>query len=259
MRVKNGRKKKFMIGTEIETCLDEQRKCEDCDRCAVCDNCPVCLNCEDHRYFCDYCEQEDPDCEECLDQRLYIDFVCAYCDPCDSCNYPYDPNNCPYENSDSFDTDSLPHKLRKYFSKVYLDGSCGLEFCTIPFNNLKEYYNCLREFIEVVGRENLDVYEKCGGHVNISYPNWKMFRKEIFHNARYFLDVLTYMFLHKYTYRRESYHTWADYLGDCEEKYCVIHFKDYAIEYRFPDTPYDALNHTLLSALLISLSTLKRE
>jgi len=255
----NGRKKRFLIGTEIETCLDERKRCEDCDRCAVCDDCPPCYFCEYERNFCEYCEDEDPDCNVCLDRRLYRDFICNYCEPCSYCDYAYNPDNCPYENSDCFDTDSLPPELRKHFMDIYLDGSCGLEFCTIPFSDLKKYYNCLREFIEFIERESLSVYERCGGHINISYPSWKMFKKQIFHNVRYFLDVLTYVFLHKDTYRRESYHYWADYFSDCHQKFCVIHFKDYAVEYRFPDTPYDALNHTLLSAVLISLSTLKKK
>jgi len=216
--------KNYLIGTEIETNLNAP-DCATCSECLVCDDCPICYDCQ------------NADCEKC--------------EPCQTCEYVFNADYCPIDVRDYY---ILPPNLKTYFLDPYIDGSCGLEFPTRPFDNLSDYYYCLLQFIEEYGRKVLSVKDKCGGHINISFTDWQKKQRQIYNNALYFLDILTYMFLSEHSVARERYHNWPNNFINTYDKYSSIHFKDYAIEFRFPDAPYDATNHTLLSAILLSIS-----
>jgi len=243
----------YKVGTEIETSI-KVRDCSDCDYCSVCDSCPTCQECN----LCEVCngrlrERYDMSCEEIQDRGWCTD-VCEFCNPCDGCLYVRNPDYCPYTDDYYY----LPAEfLEKYFMETYEDGSCGMEYPTKPFSSLTDYYYVLTEFAELIGREYMSPYDRCGGHVNISFTNWEHYKSRIYNNTVYFLDLLTFMFLSRDSYRRSGYHFFPDGFSDCTEKYSAIHFKNYAVEYRFPDSPYDATNHLLVTAVLLGLSMLK--
>jgi len=244
---------KYLIGVEIETSLKEL-DCSDCDQCLVCNSCPTCEECD----LCSVCnerlaERYDMTCEEVSERGWCVD-ICEYCNPCNGCEYYRNSEYCP-ESRDHY---YLPNDfLKKYFMSPYEDGSCGMEYPTRPFDNLSDYYYVLQKFLLEIDRDYLDPYHRCGGHTNISFEGWKHYKSIIYNNAIYFMDLLAYMFLSSYSYRRSGYQFFPNTIGDCDDKYSVIHFKTYCIEYRLPDSPYDANNHLLLSTILLSLSMLK--
>ena len=255
----------YMIGTEIETILTLENPCEEC---IVCQNCSPCDYCDQNEIIeyarregyineNDFENNEEVDvCEICQRYELYRSVICEYCNPCENCEY-YDYKPLPYYLS----------SIEKFLDKWYEDGSCGLELCTKAFDNIREYYQAIKEIINTVGVENIKIKERCGGHINISWTSinyvWIDFEKPIVYNLVYFSDLLTYMHCSKYTYHRRSYKDIAkDYDGIYDsalDKYHCIHLKDYAIEVRYPDSPKSVLDHLLLSVVNLSLSFITQQ
>ena len=250
----------YKIGTEIETILSGYACDYEIGDCPVCEGCPVCDFCDptDIREYIIEVYNIDPDeltddrvCEICDRDRLWIDFICANCNPCENCRV------------------TLPtwlEDLRKYIYDYYVDGSCGLEIDTIPFNSLKEYHKAVKELVNAIGTENIKIKEKCGGHINISWElktkdktiKWYDYEEEITYNLLYFADLLTYLCCSKYTKHRGHYKEIADsydkVYSRALDKYHCIHIKSYAVEIRYPDSPKSVLDHLLLSAVNLSLS-----
>jgi len=264
---------RYKIGTEIETII-EGKSCDDCDYCEICDNCPVCLNCQEHRLYCQNCDKEeirryaieqgyideDEDiniCDICQEYNLYNVIICERCQPCTDCNYFQNPEYCPY--GDEF---TINDNIKQYLDDIYYDESCGMEFVTKPFSSLKDYWKAVKEIVTVVGKENIRIGDKCGGHINISWQNgnktWEDYEKTIAQNILFFSDLLSYMFCSLETYWRYDYKEFPTCLetleNDIYDKYCAVHIKDYAIEVRFPDSPKDVDNHVLLSSVLLAIS-----
>lgn len=271
----------YKIGTEIETTI-EGRTCEDCSYCEICDNCPVCISCQENHYFCDACDEEirqrileyaieyeliDKDeiedindsllCEICLSNYIWQNVICEDCSRCNDCEYIYNPAYCPY--GDEF---TVNDNIKQYLNDIYYDESCGMEFVTKPFSSLKDYWKAVKEIVTVVGKENIDISEKCGGHINISWTNgvktWENYEKTIAQNILFFSDLLSYMFCSPSTYWRYDYKEFPSHLGTLEndiyDKYNCVHIKDYAIEVRIPDSPKDVDNHVLFSAVLLAIA-----
>jgi len=268
---------RYKIGTEIETII-EGRTCEACDYCEICDNCPVCLNCQEHRLYCQNCdkeeirryaieegyidedEDEDKDiniCDICQEYNLYNVIICERCQPCADCNYFQNPEYCPHG-----DVYEITDNIKQYLDDIYYDESCGMEFVTKPFSSLKDYWKAVKEIVKVVGKENIDISEKCGGHINISWTNgnksWLDYDTIIASNILFFSDLLSYMFCCNETHWRYTYKEFPSYLetleNDIYDKYNCVHLKDYAIEIRIPDSPKDIDNHVLFSAVLLAIS-----
>lgn len=280
---------RYLVGTEIETTI-QNRTCEDCDYCAVCDNCPVCEDCMRFHYYCDDCDEEirkeiieiaeengwitperaeklrgdldsDEICGICQAFRIWSDIFCDDCGRCDGCEYVYNIDYCPYQD-EYFGGDVDITKIERYLDGYYNDGSCGMEFCTKPFNSLKTYWKAVKEIVDTVGRENIDISRCCGGHINISWENydksWKDYEKTIAKNILYFADLLSYMFCCSETHHRDGYKDFPWNIkvidDDIYNKYTCVHIKDYAIEIRIPDSPKDVDNHVLFTVVLLALS-----
>ena len=151
-------------------------------------------------------------------------------------------------------------KINPYLDNYYYDESCGMEFVTKPFSSLKDYWKAVKEIVKVVGKENISIEDRCGGHINISWINgnksWKDYEKTIAQNILFFSDLLSYMFCSLSTYWRYNYKEFPLHLGTLEndiyDKYNCVHIKDYAIEVRIPDSPKDVDNHVLFSAVLLA-------
>jgi len=263
----------YKIGTEIETTI-EGRTCEACDYCEICDNCPVCLNCQEHRLYCQNCDKEeireyaieegyideDEDiniCDICQEYNLYNVIICERCQPCTDCNYFQNPEYCPHG-----DVYEITDNIKQYLDDIYYDESCGMEFVTKPFTSLREYWEAVKAIVQTVGKENIDISEKCGGHINISWTNgvktWENYEKTIAQNILFFSDLLSYMFCSPSTYWRYDYKEFPTCIetieNDIYDKYNCVHIKDYAIEIRIPDSPKDIDNHVLFSAILLAIS-----
>jgi len=276
---------KYLIGTEIETVI-KGYSCDTCDYCVICDDCPVCRDCQSYRYFCDACDEyyrqqildlavergylteaeaenidDDRICDICLDFALYRDVICQNCDPCANCTYVRNPEYCPLDDEYFLD-DIDVYKIDKYLDRYYYDCSCGYEFVTKPFSSLRDYWQAVKEIIQTIGKENIDISDKCGGHINISWKNdkksWADYKLTIARNMLYFSDLLSYMFCSKETWYRDEYKVYPkrfEHIGlDVEDKYTCVHVKDYAIEIRIPDSPKDVDNHVLFSATLLAIS-----
>ena len=282
-------KLQYKIGTEIETII-QGHNCDDCGYCIICDNCPVCEDCQEHHYYCDNCDEDakmriieiaeenewiseneaeklrenldsDKICGICQAFRVWSDIFCPNCGRCEDCQYAYNPEYCPYNdyyNINDIDID----KIDKYLDNYYYDESCGMEFVTKPFENLKDYWHAIKAIVKTVGKENISIEDKCGGHINISWQNgnksWEDYKEIIAKNILFFSDLLSYMFCDIQTYWRYTYKEFPIKLEDIEydiyDKYCCVHIKDYAIEIRFPDSPKDVDNHVLLTATLLAIS-----
>ena len=280
---------KYLIGTEIETII-QNRTCEDCSYCAICDDCPMCENCERDELYCNRCDinirkqiieiaerdelitperakklRENLDSEDvcaiCQAFRVWEDIFCPNCGRCEDCQYAYNPEYCPYNdyyNINDIDID----KIDKYLQDCYYDESCGMEFVTKPFENLKDYWHAIKAIVKTVGKENIRIVDKCGGHINISWQNgnksWLDYDTIIASNILFFSDLLSYMFCSNNTYCRDEYkefpYEYDNYKNDFIDKYCCVHLKDYAIEVRIPDSPKDVDNHVLFSAVLLAIS-----
>jgi len=275
----------YKIGTEIETIISG-RTCEDCSYCAICDDCPICHDCQENHYYCDACDEEirqrileyaieheliNKDeikniddsllCEICLSSYIWQDVICPDCGRCEDCQYAYNPEYCPY--NDYYNINDIDiSKIEPYLDNYYYDESCGMEFVTKPFLSLREYWEAVKAIVQTVGKENISVEDKCGGHINISWTNgnksWKDYEKIIAKNILFFSDLLSYMFCCNETYWRNSYKEFPSYLetleNDIYDKYCAVHIKDYAIEIRIPDSPKDVDNHVLFSAVLLAIA-----
>ena len=263
----------YKIGTEIETII-EGRTCEACDYCEICDNCPVCGNCQENQLYCERCnpkdirdyairqglleENDDRDiCEICQENYLWQELVCDCCDRCSDCEYIYNPEYCPY--GDEF---TVNDNIKQYLDDIYYDESCGMEFVTKPFSSLREYWEAVKAIVSEIGKENIRIGDKCGGHINISWQNgnktWVDYEKTIAQNILFFSDLLSYMFCSPETHWRYDYKEYPISVetieNDIYDKYCCVHLKDYAIEVRFPDSPKDIDNHVLLTATLLAIS-----
>ena len=270
-------KVRYLIGTEIETVISG-RTCEDCSYCAICDNCPMCTYCTEHQLYCERCnpedvrdyairhgfleENDDRDiCEVCQENYLWQDVVCDGCSRCDDCQYAYNPEYCPYQDEYTIDDINI-NRIEQYLDNYYHDESCGMEFVTKPFSSLREYWEAVKAIVQTVGKENIDISEKCGGHINISWTNgvktWEDYKEIIAKNILFFSDLLSYMFCDVQTYWRYTYKEFPIKLEDIEhdiyDKYCCVHLKDYAIEVRIPDSPKDVDNHVLFTATLLAIS-----
>jgi len=279
----------YKVGTEIETILKE-KNCENCSYCVICDECPMCTDCQENKYYCDYCDtytreqmveiaerhgwiteeeakelRENLDsnkiCRVCQEFRIWQDTICRNCNPCEDCHYAYNPEYCPY--SDYYGLDDIDiDKIEKYLDNYYPDESCGMEFCTKPFTSLKDYWHAVKTIVQTIGKENIDISEKCGGHINISWQNgntsWEDYEKIIAKNILFFSDLLSYMFCSPETYHRDDYKVFPMELcyvnDDIYDKYTCVHIKNYAIEVRIPDSPKDVDNHVLFTAVLLALS-----
>jgi len=276
---------RYKIGTEIETVISG-RTCEDCSYCAICDDCPVCISCQENHDFCDECDKEirqrvleyaieyeliDKDeiedindpllCEICLSNYIWLNIICPDCGRCEDCPYAYNPEYCPY--NDYYNINDIDiSKIEPYLDNYYYDESCGMEFVTKPFSSLKDYWKAIKAIVSEIGKENIDISEKCGGHINISWTNgvktWEDYKEIIAKNILFFSDLLSYMFCDVQTYWRYTYKEFPIRLEDIEydiyDKYNCVHIKDYAIEVRFPDSPKDVDNHVLLTATLLAIS-----
>jgi len=280
---------KYLIGTEIETIISG-RTCEDCSYCAICDDCPICNDCVEHRYYCNSCDEEvkqriieiaeengwitpdeaeklkenldsDETCDLCQRFDIWNIVHCEHCGRCEDCQYAYNPEYCPYNdyyNINDIDID----KIDPYLDNYYYDESCGMEFVTKPFSSLKDYWHAIKAIVKTIGKENIDISERCGGHINISWQNgnksWKDYDKVIASNILFFSDLLSYMFCNPSTYWRYTYKEFPNsilnYKKDFEDKYCCVHLKDYAIEVRIPDSPKDVDNHVLFTATLLAIA-----
>jgi len=276
---------KYLIGTEIETVI-KGYSCDSCDYCLICDNCPVCRDCQNYHYFCDACDEDtrnriieiaidrgyiteaeaeniddDRICKICLDFQLYNNIICQNCDPCTDCTYVRNPEYCPLDDEYFLDDIDIG-RINRYLDTYYYDCSCGYEFTTKPFSSLRDYWQAVKAIVETVGKENIDIADKCGGHINISWKNdkksWADYKLTIARNMLYFADLLSYMFCSPETYYRDEYKVYPkrfEHIGvDVEDKYCCVHIKDYAIEIRIPDSPKDVDNHVLFSATLLAIS-----
>ena len=292
---KNGKLKyiSYLIGTEIETTI-EGHTCDTCDYCAICDNCPVCGDCQENRYYCDNCDSEtreniiyrawrhgyiteeeaeelkkdldnDGICDICQRFELWRDTICPYCHPCYDCEYYRNPEYCPYDDyglPDFVDFD----KIEPYIDRYYEDGSCGLEFPTKAFDNLKDYYNAIKTIVSVIGKDYIKTTYNCGGHINISWENIKTGKTHkdyeflIAKNIIFFSDLLSYMFNSKYTYCRYEWSKMPNYYEDIDDfiisksNYPLVLLKTDRIEVRFPDAVNSPNNHTLLTAVLLAIS-----
>ncbi|MCD6261209.1 MAG: hypothetical protein J7J28_05445 [Thaumarchaeota archaeon] len=282
-------KLQYKIGTEIETTI-QGRNCDDCGYCRVCDNCPVCDDCERNKLYCNNCDEEiklriieiaeenewiSPErakklrenldsediCAICQAFRIWSDVFCPDCGRCEDCQYVFNPNYCPYQ--DEFSANDIDiDKIDKYLDNYYYDESCGMEFVTKPFENLKDYWEAIKAIVSEIGKENIRIVDKCGGHINISWDNgdksWLNHDVTIASNILFFSDLLSYMFCSNNTYCRDEYkvypHEYNDYKNDFIDKYTCVHIKDYAIEVRIPDSPKDIDNHVLFSAVLLAIS-----
>ena len=279
----------YKIGTEIETVISGY-DCESCSYCAICDNCPVCEDCARNRYYCDSCDidikqriieiakengwitpdeaeelKKDLDsneiCDLCLRFYIWQNVICENCNPCEDCSYVRNPAYCPYDDEYTIDDIDID-KINEYLDDYYYDKSCGMEFVTKPFSSLKDYWKAVKEIVKVVGKENIDISERCGGHINISWENgnksWLDYDTIIASNILFFSDLLSYMFCFPDTYERYEYKEFPDeydnYKNHFINKYCCVHLKDYAVEIRFPDSPKDVDNHVLLTATLLAIS-----
>ena len=104
-----------------------------------------------------------------------------------------------------------------------------MEFVTKPFDSLKDYWKAIKAIVQTVGKENIDISERCGGHINISWQNgnktWVDYEKTIAQNILFFSDLLSYMFCCNETYWRNSYKEFPSYLetleNDIYDKYCA--------------------------------------
>jgi len=271
----------FKIGTEIETTL-KGYSCDDCDYCAVCDNCPVCEDCRVNRYYCDCCDHdvvrdyairhgyinEDDDidiCEICQENLLWTEIICDGCDRCVDCQFVRNIEYCPYSDELLAETINI-NEIEPYIDTFYNDGSCGLEFPTKAFNSLLDYYKAIKTIVSTIGTEYIKTKDECGGHINISWKNIKNGKTHkdyeflIAKNIIFFSDLLSFMFNSRYTYYR---YTWAKMPGSYKEiedfiidkyNYPLVVIKDDRIEIRFPDAVNSPNNHTLLTAVLLSIS-----
>jgi len=137
-----------------------------------------------------------------------------------------------------------------------------MEFVTKPFTSLREYWEAVKAIVSEIGKENISIGDKCGGHINISWQNgnktWVDYEKTIAQNILFFSDLLSYMFCSLETYWRYDYKEFPTCLetleNDIYDKYCAVHIKDYAIEIRIPDSPKDIDNHVLFSAVLLAIA-----
>jgi len=275
----------YKIGTEIETVISGY-SCDSCDYCRICDNCPVCEDCVRNRYYCDSCDIDikqriieiaeengwiTPDEAEKLKENLDSDEICdlcqrfdiwntvhcEHCGRCEDCQYAYNLEYCPY--GDEF---SVNDNIKQYLDNIYYDESCGLEFVTKPFSSLREYWEAVKAIVSEIGKENIDISERCGGHINISWTNgsktWENYEKTIAKNILFFSDLLSYMFCCNETHWRDTYKEFPTCIetieNDIYDKYNCVHIKDYAIEVRIPDSPKDIDNHVLFSAVLLAIS-----
>jgi len=268
---------KYLIGTEIETVISGY-DCESCSYCAICDNCPVCEYCQNEQLYCERCNPEDVRdyavrhgyleendnrdiCEVCQENYLWQELVCDDCSRCDDCQYVYNPEYCPYDDYYGLDDIDID-KINPYLDNYYYDESCGYEFCTKPFSSLKDYWKAVKAIVSEIGKENIDISEKCGGHINISWQNgdksWKDYDNIIASNILFFSDLLSYMFCSPETHWRSTYkefpNKYDNYKSNFIDKYCCVHIKDYAIEVRIPDSPKDVDNHVLLSSVLLAIA-----
>jgi len=279
------RKINYKVGTEIETTI-EGYTCDTCDYCAICDNCPVCGDCQENHYYCDNCDEDirqrivdealrygyiteeeaeeinDGDiCDLCQRYQLWSDVICSRCDPCYDCSYVRNIDYCPYNDEYTLNDIDMS-KIEQYLDGYYYDESCGMEFVTKPFENLKDYWHAIKTIVQIVGKENIDISEKCGGHINISWENgnksWDNYKEIIAENILFFSDLLSYMFCSPETYWRYTYKKFPSRFNDIEydiyNKYNCVHIKDYAIEVRVPDSPKDVDNHVLFTATLLAIS-----
>ena len=267
----------YKIGTEIETVISGY-DCESCSYCAICDNCPVCEYCQNEQLYCERCnpedirdyairhgyleENDDRDiCEVCQENYLWQELVCDCCDRCSDCEYIYNRDYCPYNDYYSLDDIDIS-KIEPYLDNYYYDESCGMEFVTKPFSSLKDYWKAVKEIVKVVGKENINISERCGGHINISWENgnksWLDYDTIIASNILFFSDLLSYMFCSSETHWRYTYKEFPgtpdNYKKDFIDKYCCVHLKDYAIEVRIPDSPKDVDNHVLFTATLLAIA-----
>lgn len=280
---------KYLIGTEIETNI-KNLDCESCDYCSICDDCPVCEDCVSYHWYCDDCTEEirreiieiaeengwiedkkaeklrenldsDEICSICQSFHIWSDIFCEDCNRCDGCEYVYNPDYCPL--MDEYNVGDVDiTKIEKYLDGYYNDGSCGMEYCTKPFNSLKTYWEAVKAIVSEIGKENIDISRCCGGHINISWTNgdksWKNYEKTIAKNILYFADLLSYMFCSPETHYRDGYKDFPwdmdDINDDIYNKYTCVHIKDYAVEIRIPDSPKDVDNHILFTAVLLALS-----
>ena len=260
----------LVFGVEIETSL-EGSGCESCDFCHVCDDCPVCSDCRDFTSYCERCgETERLDmidlvqrfygieatekniCEYCDRYRLFTDVICPSCNHCDNCEYYRNPEYCDKDEYDYY----LSPEVEKYIENSYYDDSCGMEFVTKVFSNLKEFREFLKNFVDEIGEDNMSPADRCGGHFNISWDYWEDDFPTVFNNSVYFLDLFAYMFNEPKTWRRGGYAEFPANLMETGDKFKAIHEKAYAIEFRFPDSPRDVDNYVLMAATIISLCSI---
>jgi len=279
----------YKIGTEIETVISGY-SCDSCDYCRICDNCPVCEDCARNRYYCNSCDIDikqriieiaeengwiTPDEAEKLKENLDSDEICdlcqrfdiwnivhcEHCGRCEDCSYVRNPAYCPYQDEYTIDDINID-RIEQYLDNYYHDESCGMEFVTKPFSSLKDYWKAVKEIVKVVGKENIDISERCGGHINISWENgnksWLDYDTIIASNILFFSDLLSYMFCSSETHWRYTYKEFPgtpdNYKKDFIDKYCCVHLKDYAIEVRIPDSPKDVDNHVLFTATLLAIA-----
>ena len=171
---------RYLVGTEIETNI-KNLDCESCDYCAVCDNCPVCEDCVSYHWYCDDCTEEirreiieiaeengwiedkkaeklrenldsDEICGICQAFRVWSDIFCENCGRCDNCEYIYNHDYCPL--MDEYNVGDVDiTKIEKYIDNYYNDGSCGMEYCTKPFNSLKTYWEAVKAIVSEIGKE----------------------------------------------------------------------------------------------------------
>lgn len=271
---------KFLVGIEIETKI---HPCDFCHECQICNDCPVCRYCIRDRDYCTRCNVDEiidymveneiisgdkneiknengeidheKVCDLCIEHEVWREVICSDCNPCEDCEYYRNINYCPLDDYDWREV-VLPEDMVNMFETAYVDGSCGLEFPTVTFSSLKQLHELLRKFVDIAGEDNLDAFHVCGGHTNISFEGWTEREEIIKHNAWYFLDLLSYMFLNKDTWRRWEYKTAITCDSDFYEKYSGIYIKYYAVEYRFPDSPNNPDNHVLLTAVLLGITML---
>lgn len=150
-------------------------------------------------------------------------------------------------------------------SRIYEDGSCGIEIPTSTYYSPKDFRKALKRLEEIFSYYHYD-YSDClspkhgaGGHFNISFPDFYENAKFICKSIYPFVPLLVYMFGHGLTYRRSSGYRYmhSDIFSDSREiheKYHWLHRKQYALEFRFPDSPAKINYSVALYYTLIGLS-----
>lgn len=270
---------RFLIGVEVETSIyagELEGYYWTCDQCS---ECYVCSYCIEDRMFCENCDTEifieiwkyiyntlgykvditdhGEICRLCLENAVWTEFFCPNCEPTEACEYINNPDPELFDLMELIELDGRFDPILPYINSVEIDGSCGLEFQSKTFNNLKEYFNFLRIVYDTIDHHAMLPKYWAGGHTNISWENsncsWIDYDNKIAYNSLLFSPLLVYMFTDSDINERERYIRYFDY----SEKFSPIRLKDYAIEFRLFHSIINPDNHFLgsVTALCITYIT----